>query len=314
MLGNFGGGFKISPYLQSKMCYVGQKEVFREGSDSIREFWGIEIAAKQIENVSHFWGEQTGKEVKKASLEKLERSEGLHYVMVDGAFILSREPSWKEVKLGRIFKAKHLYSLGNEENKRGWIRTSNYTAHLGNCEDFFEKFSPKVDLLENFICLGDGAKWIWEWCTENYPKAPQLLDYWHGTQHLWKFAKLEFKTEKKQNSWMEQQQALLWEDGIEQVIENIEQTKGRNKKSKEEKQSLVNYLNNNKKRMLYGTFKKKGWLVGSGPIESAHRTVIQKRLKQSGQRWTILGAQQILNLRVEYKNDNWQQVLNLIAK
>lgn len=66
--------------------------------------------------------------------------------------------------------------------------------------------------------------------------------------------------------------------------------------------------------MLYGTFKKRGWLVGSGLVESAHRTVIQKRLKQSGQRWTILGAQQILNLRVEYKNENWQQVLNLIAK
>lgn len=295
------------------MCYVGQKEVFREGSDSIREFLGIEIDAKQIENVSHFWGEETGEEVQQNNIENLERSEGLHYVMVDGAFILSREPSWKEVKLGRIFKAKHLYSVGNELNTRGWIRKSNYTAHLGNCEEFFEKFSPKVDLLENFICLGDGAKWIWDWCTQNYPKARQLLDYWHGTQHLWKFAKLEFKTEKRQNSWMEKQETLLWEDGIEQVIQNIKEIEGRNKKSKEEKQSLINYLNNNKTRMLYGTFKKEGWLVGSGPIESAHRTVIQKRLKQSGQRWTILGAQQILNLRVEYKNDNWQQVLGLIA-
>lgn len=313
MLGNFSGSFKISPYLQGKMCYVGQKEVFREGSDSIREFLGIEIDAKQIENVSHFWGEETGEEVQQNNIENLERSKGLHYVMVDGAFILSREPSWKEVKLGRIFKAKHLYSVGNEKNTRGWIRKSNYTAHLGNCEEFFEKFSPKIDLLEDFICLGDGAKWIWDWCTQNYPKARQLLDYWHGTQHLWKFAKLEFKTEKRQNSWMEKQETLLWEDGIEQVIQNIKEIEGRNKKSKEEKQSLVNYLTNNKTRMLYGTFKKEGWLVGSGPIESAHRTVIQKRLKQSGQRWTILGAQQILNLRVEYKNDNWQQVLDLIA-
>ena len=204
------------------MCYVGQKEVFREGSDSIKEFWGIEVNAKQIENVSHFWGEEIGKEVQEDVIENLECSEGLHYVMIDGAFILSREPSWKEVKLGRIFKAKHLYSIGNETNKRGWIRTSNYTAHLGNCEDFFEKFSPKVDLLDKFICLGDGAKWIWDWCTQNYPDAPQLLDYWHGTQHLWKFAKLEFKTEKKQNSWMEEQETLLWEDGIEQVIDNID--------------------------------------------------------------------------------------------
>lgn len=158
VLGRFTGKFKISPYLQSKMCYVGQKEVFREGSDSIKEFWDIEVDAKQIENVCHFWGEEVGKEVQENSIENLERSQGLHYVMIDGAFILSREPSWKEVKLGRIFKAKHLYAVGNELNTRGWIRISNYTAHLGNCEEFFEKFSPKVDLLENFICLGDGAK------------------------------------------------------------------------------------------------------------------------------------------------------------
>jgi len=65
--------------------------------------------------------------------------------------------------------------------------------------------------------------------------------------------------------------------------------------------------------MKYGTSKKKGWLVGSGAVESAHRTVIQKRMKLSGQRWTLNGAQQILNLRVAHKNENWEQVVQLIA-
>lgn len=308
-----GSKFRISPYLQSKLCYVGQKEVFREGSASIKEFWGIEVDAKQIENVSHYWGSEIEKEVQQTTIEQIERSKGLHYVMVDGAFILSREPSWKEVKLGRIFKANHLYTVGNGLNTRGWIRSSNYTAHIGKSEEFFDKFSPKVDRLEDFICLGDGAKWIWEWCTENYPRAPQILDFWHGTQHLWKFAKLQFKTEDGQNTWVEKQELLLWEDGIKQVIDNIDQIKPGTQQAAAEKTALITYLKNNQHRMLYGTYKKKGWLVGSGPIESAHRTVIQKRLKQSGQRWTIRGGQQILNLRVEYKNENWQQVLKLIA-
>ena len=305
--------FKISPYFQTKLCYVGQKEVFAEGSTDIEEFLGVKISAKQIENVSHYWGEEYGKLMDSENFEKTKRSKGLHYVMMDGAMILSREPSWKEVKLGRIFKADDAYVLGNEENARGWIRQSNYTAHLGNCHDFFDKMSPKVDLLEEFIGIADGAKWIWEWFDQHYPTAPQILDYWHGVEHLWKFAKLVFKTGEEQKRWIEQQEKLLWEDNIEQVILEISDLVVTKKSVIQEKESLLTYLKNNKARMKYGTFKNKGWLVGSGAIESAHRTVIQKRMKLSGQRWTLNGAQQILNLRVAHKNENWTQVVQLIA-
>ena len=38
-------------------------------------------------------------------------------------------------------------------------------------------------------------------------------------------------------------------------------------------------------------------LIGSGAIESAHRTVVQKRLKQSGQRWSNSGAQNMLKFK-----------------
>ena len=48
---------------------------------------------------------------------------------------------------------------------------------------------------------------------------------------------------------------------------------------------------NNKERMHYGTYLEKGWLIGSDPIESANREVIQKRLKRSGRKWTLKGAQ-----------------------
>jgi len=307
------GPFRISPYLQTKICYVGQKEIFAEGSDSLEELGGISVTAKQIERVSHYWGEEIGQIEEQAALNELQRPKGLHYVMVDGAMILSREDGWKETKLGRIFPATAMYSLGNEENSRSWIRRSNYTSHIGNCHDFFDKFSPKVDLLTNFICIGDGAKWIWEWCADNYPTAPRILDYWHAAERMWKFVKLLYSSKKKQEEWMNKQEALLWEDDIEQVILNIEQLSIRKLKAKEEQQKLQTYLTNNKDKMKYKTYKENGWLIGSGAIESAHRTVIQKRLKLSGQRWTIVGAQQILNLRVVHKNDNWQSLINTIA-
>jgi hypothetical protein len=84
------------------------------------------------------------------------------------------------------------------------------------------------------------------------------------------------------------------------------------KNKEREKEKLLQYLANNKKRINYGKFQKMGLLIGSGAIESAQRDVIQKRLKLSGQRWTIKGAQQIANLRVAKKSDRWEKVLKCI--
>ena len=53
-------------------------------------------------------------------------------------------------------------------------------------------------------------------------------------------------------------------------------------------------------------------LIGSGAIESAHKTVVQKRMKQSGQRWNNKGAQNMLNLRVLTMNKQWDKVVALI--
>ena len=55
-------------------------------------------------------------------------------------------------------------------------------------------------------------------------------------------------------------------------------------------------------------------IIGSGAIESAHRTVVQKRMKQSGQRWSNKGAQNMLNLRVLNMNKQWDKVVALIKK
>ena len=67
--------------------------------------------------------------------------------------------------------------------------------------------------------------------------------------------------------------------------------------------------------MDYKSYKNIGvGLIGSGAIESAHRTVVQKRMKQSGQRWSNKGAQNMLNLRVLTMNGQWDKVVQLIKK
>ncbi|HUZ58882.1 MAG TPA: ISKra4 family transposase, partial [Hanamia sp.] len=66
-------------------------------------------------------------------------------------------------------------------------------------------------------------------------------------------------------------------------------------------------------RMDYRYYKNIGaGIIGSGAIESAHRTVVQKRMKQSGQRWSYEGAQNMLNLRVIRMNGQWGKITKMV--
>jgi hypothetical protein len=80
----------------------------------------------------------------------------------------------------------------------------------------------------------------------------------------------------------------------------------------EKARELINYYTSNKSRMNYPEYQKIGCgIIGSGAIESAHRTLVQKRMKQSGQRWSCKGAQNMLNLRVVRKNNDWNKIIEL---
>lgn len=69
----------------------------------------------------------------------------------------------------------------------------------------------------------------------------------------------------------------------------------------------------NQWRMDYPQYKKMGaGIIGSGAIESAHRPVVQKRMKQSGQRWNKQSAQNMLNLGGCEQNSQWHKIVELL--
>ncbi len=103
------------------------------------------------------------------------------------------------------------------------------------------------------------------------------------------------------------------EKKVNELLTKISNLPCRQKLVENEKQKLLTYLRNNEKRINYGLYKERGLLFGSGAIESANRDIIQKRMKLSGQRWTLSGAQQMLNLRVCYKSGTQEKLLELIT-
>ena len=73
---------------------------------------------------------------------------------------------------------------------------------------------------------------------------------------------------------------------------------------------ILQYLRRNAYRMEYDKYRERGLMIGSGAIEAAHRTVIQSRMKLSGQRWAKAGVDAMLKLRVRYESKRWCEVKN----
>jgi len=306
----------VSSYAQETMCYVGQYLVFEEAEELINNFTGADFNAKQIERICHRYGQciedQDLYNIEVNGYEEISSSQvdELHYVSVDGPMYLTREQGWKEIKLGRVFKQKDIVQTSKT---RSILTNSHYVAHLGSSKDFLPKMEYHIEGLKNKVFIADGATWIWNWVEDTYPESIQIVDFFHAKEHLYEFGNNYFKDKDKAKQWLEEQSDILINNGVSPVIGAIKELELTNGAPKNLVQ-LLNYYKKNEPRMQYHHFKKQGLLIGSGAIESAHKDVLQERLKLSGQRWTIKGLQQMAQLRVVYKSGKAERIRELCQK
>jgi hypothetical protein len=304
--------------MQEKMVFAGQYENYGSCNQMIGVLTGQQISSTQVFRVTNAYGSELGiAEQAKRSLPPVKQQETV-YAEIDGSMILTKE-GWKEVKLGRVFKSSDCF-VGGEEN-RGAILASQYMAYLGDKDPFCKGMDELLDayggnrLKNRLVLLNDGATYIHNWCTDMYPNAVHVLDYYHACEHLHEFTGVAFKDTGQSKNWAEEQKAKLLESKVNEVIQAIKTIKHLTKQAKEAQTKLVNYYQNNLLRMDYAYYKTIGCgIIGSGAIESAHRTIIQKRLKQSGQRWGFPGAQNVLNLRATNGSGQWNKVISNIKK
>ena len=223
--------------------------------------------------------------------------------------LFTRPDEWREIKLGRIF---HHSSTVELSPKRRQTLKSVYVSHLGSVNDFFPKLERHLTNYRRRVIIGDGAKWIWNWAEDNYPGSTHILDFFHAKEKLVIFARHQFSDDTQRKDWVDIQCEHLMDDGVETVMTQVRSCRARNKEASEAKHKLLNYYTEHDDRMQYKTYRESGLLIGSGPIEAAHRSVLQQRMKLSGQKWSIKGAQAIANLRCYRCSKAWGMVKKIV--
>jgi hypothetical protein len=154
--------------------------------------------------------------------------------------------------------------------------------------------------------LGDGATWISDQMEEQFgSQATYLVDFYHVCEYLTSAADRCAPEDKK--SWLAEQEAKLKASLAPQVLFALAphlETEATPEASAPVR-ACYRYLSRRLHQLDYKSALESGLPIGSGEIESAHRYVVQKRLKLPGAWWLEENAASMLALRVGIANQQW---------
>lgn len=164
--------------------------------------------------------------------------------------------------------------------------------------------------------VGDGASWIAKQMDAHFCEPGRfLLDFYHLCDYL--AHKSHVCAPHAPKAWMEQQKKRLKLNHFKAVLKELKpfQEADSVPDNQAPLRAAYRYLYNRPHHPDYKGVIASGLPIGSGEIESAHRYIIQNRLKRSGAWWTVENAEAMLALRVLRANQNWDDYwLNLASR
>jgi hypothetical protein len=156
--------------------------------------------------------------------------------------------------------------------------------------------------------VGDGAPWIADQVHQVFgQQGTYLVDFYHLSEYL--AAAATRCAPETPAQWLAQQQACLKQSDVAAVLAALapylEAPEVTDKAAPV--RCCSRYLTNRPGQFEYQQALAAGLPIGSGEIESAHRYVIQQRLKLAGAWWKEETAADMLALRTLRANGEWTQ-------
>jgi hypothetical protein len=158
---------------------------------------------------------------------------------------------------------------------------------------------------DQLIALSDGGVGLEQFFKTYFPKAVRILDFFHAKEYLVELGQALHDDEATRQTWLDDMCHRLKHEGgptVRQRLEELDVTTS-SAAVRELHRQTVQYFRNHEHRMDYPTYVRNGWQIGSGPVESACKTVVGNRLKGGGMRWGEDGSDAVCHLRALYLSE-----------
>ena len=290
---------------------------FDRASALLREFCGLSLSDDTIRSHSletagqaRDWQRQTP-----VLRQDFQHAAGAVEFSTDGTSVNTLQ-GWREMRLA-VF-AKRV--AGNPATPAEW---DSRTLPTPSCRVLFgglwtaEQYGPQwrawagrlgIRQTAEVTVLADGAKWIWNQVEHNLPGAGGVLDIYHASEHLHSTAKVLFgEGAVERFAWVEARRQTLLAGGGGALRAELEEDRAEATTAlrRAAVQGLLDYLEPHAEHTGYGERLAQGQSIGSGMIEGACKTVVGKRLKQTGARWRVRNAERMTGLCGVLYGDHW---------
>jgi len=163
--------------------------------------------------------------------------------------------------------------------------------------------------IQHRVALTDGAEALQDQMQACFPGYTLILDILHATEYLWDAANaLVGETDPKRIDWLRPKLVQLLEGKTAEVIRSLQAEAAMPSRSESQRKALertIGYYRRNEPFMHYDHYLAHGWPIGTGVVEGACGHLVKDRMEQAGMRWTVDGAQAILDLRAVRLNGDW---------
>jgi len=302
--------------LQRAITDFGADDPFASAARKLREHYGIEVPVSIIRSITEKHGEAMLARQKQGSQLRDQPGPAVLIAEMDGSMVPvveTPEPQPAEAKADRrkarqvMWKEARLCLV----HAPGSV-TPVFGATMGPAEEAGERlWECAIDAgagsQTKFHGVGDGAPWISEQIDRVFgAQAQYLIDFFHLCEYLAAAAEVVAGPEKK--NWMEEKKAWLKDNRWADVLENLQPFLESEEIAATDApvRACYRYMANRTHLLDYKGALAGGLPIGSGEIESAHRHVIQVRLKVAGAWWKIENTSKMLALRVLRSNAAWE--------
>lgn len=320
----------MTPAAEEISSLAGVLDSFADGAERVlQKMSGLRLSESTIERTTEAAGQRVAKSLEEGkslgpeeewSWQKDAQGHSCAYVSLDATGVRQQGPGGVRAE-GKMAYVAMVYNANSEhDSTQPPPRQVRYLSGFFDLQTIGRQLHREAlevgwTTAEQQIAISDGGSGLEDFFHTYFPKAECILDFWHAKEYLVELAKSLYPSdEASRERWTDEACHQLKHDGGPAVRARLEvlDLSGVSPDARDTHRCTVQYFRNHEHRMDYPRYVRNGWQIGSGPVESACKTVVGNRLKGGGMRWGRVGADAVCHLRGLYLSERscWDSFWN----
>ena len=312
------GTERFDPWVTESIALLGTVLPFGRVPLVLERLTRVPVRSETVRRVTEAIGRaQVGRETVeaervRATLPLPTQGPAVQQLSLDGAMVPVVGGEWAEVKTLALGEVTTTTTADGAATTRTTALT--YFSRLTDADTFREQARGELyrrgTAVAGVVCaVQDGAEWQQRFVDHHRPDAVRILDFPHAVEHLATVGRAVFGPgTAAHRDWLGVQAHTLKHGNPTQVLDtlrSLDVTRAVDPQAASLRTEALTYFEKRRAHLAYADFRKLGYPIGSGAIESANKLVVEARLKGSGMHWLRANVSPMVSLRALLCSDRW---------